>query len=141
MTTNLPTGQFCANSPRESLLLQAEQCDMNAYTCVDDRKAQLLRNKARSLRHQAGAAPVAFRIQIGCTAARHQRLGIHAVINARGSQQWRNDVSEEQARIERDARAIRDRVERRVRFYQFNSVFFGQKNLHRVQHLLSSYND
>lgn len=78
-------------------------------------------------------------IDIGCTAARHKQIGIHAVINARGGMQHLNDLSLNDIEMQRDARKIRDKVNSRVRFYQFNSKHF--RKAHQVQHLLSSYND
>jgi hypothetical protein len=79
-------------------------------------------------------------LQLGCTLARHQRIGIDAVVNARGGQQWRNDNTIEEIEMQRDARAIRDRLSRRIRFYQFGSRHFRRRQA-QLAHLLSSYDD
>lgn len=63
-------------------------------------------------------------LYIGCTLARHQRLGVHAVVNARGGEQWRNDDTREEVEMLRDARAVRDRLASRVSFYHFSA--FGR---------------
>lgn len=81
-----------------------------------------------------------YPIYLGCTAARHKRIGIDAVINARGAQQWRNDDTQEEIEMRRDSRKIADHKRDRVRFYQFNSRHF-QKRLPQLQHLLSSSED
>lgn len=80
------------------------------------------------------------RLYLGCTAARHRALGVHAVINARGGRPELNDLSLEEIERERDARAIRDRLERRVRFYGFGSRFF-RRHRERFAHLISNPND
>lgn len=38
-------------------------------------------------------------------AARHKQIGIHAVVNARGSMQHLNELSQEEIELRRDARA------------------------------------
>lgn len=78
-------------------------------------------------------------LNIGCTAARHKQLGIHAVINARGGNQQLNCQTIEDIELKRDARKIGDWLNNRVRFYQFNSKHFRKAK--GVQHLLSSYED
>lgn len=84
--------------------------------------------------------PVANPLSLGCTAYTHARLGIHAVVNARGGQQWRNDDTQEQVEMQRDARAIRDRIRFRTRFYQFNSRTF-RRHQARLSHLLADRNE
>jgi len=79
-------------------------------------------------------------LYLGCTKARHAEIGIHAVINARGSRQDLNDLTPEDIELMRDADHIHNRIGNRVRFYQFNSRFF-RRNQSKLQHLLSSYND
>ncbi len=79
-------------------------------------------------------------LYLGCTAARHARLGIHAVVNARGGHAALNAPTIEDTEMMRDARKVRDRIERRVRFYQFNSRFF-RRNHKRLAHLVSSPED
>jgi hypothetical protein len=80
-----------------------------------------------------------MKLNIGCTAARHAKLGIHAVINARGGMQHLNSQTIEDIEMIRDARKIQGWKDRRVCFYQFNSKHFRKAK--QVQHLLSSYED
>ena len=77
------------------------------------------------------------KLYLGCTAARHRELGVDAVINARGGRQDLNDVTQEDTELRRDARAIHDRLERRVRWYGPNSRFF-RRHRERVAHLITS---
>lgn len=79
-------------------------------------------------------------LYLGCTLERHKQLGAHAAINARGGEMWRNGTSREETEMQRDARKIRDRLNARVRFYQFNSKFF-RRHQARLSHLLSTYED
>lgn len=81
-----------------------------------------------------------YPIVLGCTLATHRRLGVHAVINARGGEQWRNAPDLEEIEMQRDARKIRDRIEGRVRFYQFNSRCF-RRHQSRLSHLLSTHDE
>lgn len=78
-------------------------------------------------------------LHIGCTAARHKQIGIHAVVNARGGNQHLNSLTNEDIEMKRDARKIHDRLNSRIRFYQFNSKHFRKAGT--VHHLLSDYND
>lgn len=79
-------------------------------------------------------------LYLGCTKFRHDQLGVNAVINARAGRQDLNDKGQEQIEMERDAQKIQDRLQRRIRFYQFNSIFF-RRHQSRLAHLLSSYDD
>lgn len=80
----------------------------------------------------------AYPLQLGCTAARHRRLGIDVVINARAGLQHLNDVALDEIELERDGRAIKDRVQRRVRMYQVCSRFFRRpRNYARIAHLIA----
>ncbi len=79
------------------------------------------------------------KLNIGCTVARHRRIGINAVVNARGGMQHLNDLTLEEIEMQRDANKIRDKRLSRVRFYQFNSRHFRKAK--QVQHLLSHYDD
>ncbi len=81
-----------------------------------------------------------MKLNIGCTAARHARLGINAVVNARGGLQILNDQSIDEIELYRDARKIKDWLTSRIRFYQFNSGFF-RRHKSRLGHLLSRYDD
>lgn len=81
-----------------------------------------------------------YPLDLGCTAARHRRLGIDVVVNARAGMQHLNDVTLDEIELERDGRAIKDRVQRRIRMYQVHSRFF-RRNIHRISHLLSRYDD
>lgn len=83
---------------------------------------------------------VQYPLYLGCTKAVHDRIGIHAVVNARGGLQHLNQPTIEDIELKRDAQKIRDWQAKRVRFYQFNSRFF-RRHINRVQHLLSSYSD
>lgn len=78
-------------------------------------------------------------LNLGCTAFRHKQIGIHAVINARAGRQDLNNRSDEEIEMRRDAEKIRQKLESRIRFYQFNSKAF--RKAPQVQHLLSSYDD
>ncbi len=81
-----------------------------------------------------------YPIYLGCTRARHAQIGVHAIVNARGGMPELNDLTNEDWALRRDARAIRDRVEKRIRFYQFNSRFCRRHAAH-LEHLLSRYDD
>ncbi len=56
--------------------------------------------------------------------------------HARAGRQDLNDLTLDEHEMRRDARAIRDRTERRVRFYQFGSRFF-RRHRERLTHLLA----
>ena len=84
--------------------------------------------------------PITKPLVLGCTEWRHQRIGIDAVVNARGGEQWRNDMTQEQIEIERDGRRIKDHSKHGVRFYQVCSRFF-RKHQHRISHLLARRDD
>lgn len=81
-----------------------------------------------------------YPLNLGCTAARHKELGIIAVINARAGLQHLNDQTIEDIELMRDARAIRDRINSRVRFYQFNSKFC-RRHIAKLSHLLARHDD
>ena len=84
--------------------------------------------------------PVARILDLGCTVSQHKRIGINAVINARGGQQWRNDLNRiQEVEERRDAQAIRRRVSERVRFYGYGSRTFRRRP--ELARFLSSYND
>lgn len=80
------------------------------------------------------------KLEIGCTLSRHKQIGVNAVIDARGGMQALNDLTEEDISLRRDKNNIRNAQQNRVRFYQFNSKFF-RRNIKRVEHLLSTYED
>ena len=80
------------------------------------------------------------KLYLGCTKARHAQLGVDAVVNARGGLQHLNDLSHEEIELERDGRAIKDWLRRRVRWYGPNSKFF-RRNRARIEHLIASYDD
>lgn len=86
--------------------------------------------------------PIKKPLALGCTKARHERLGIHAVINARGGQAHLNDYSWDIEEIEmrRDAQKIKDWLSKRIRFYQFCSRYF-RKREGRMSPMRSSYED
>jgi hypothetical protein len=46
-------------------------------------------------------------LSVGCTRDRHVRLGVHAAINAKVGEQWRNDMSDEDWNLWRDVDAMR----------------------------------
>jgi len=81
-----------------------------------------------------------YPLHIGCTAERHRRIGIDVVVNARAGLQRLNDLTLDEIELERDGRAIKDRVQRRIRMYQVSSKFF-RRHRNRIAHLLSSYDD
>lgn len=84
--------------------------------------------------------PPGKRLYLGCTLYRAQELGIDAVINARGGRLDLNDWTQEDTELQRDARAIRDRLERRVRWYGPNSRFF-RRHRARIEHLIADRSD
>lgn len=76
-------------------------------------------------------------LYLGCTAATHKRIGVHAVVNARSGELWRNDFDDREE-IERKRDALNmERIKNRVRVYQWNSKWFRR----RFSHLLSRYDD
>lgn len=79
-------------------------------------------------------------LYLGCTRARHARLGVHAVVNARAGLQSLNDQTIEDIELIRDGRAIRDRIEKRIRWYGPCSRFF-RRNRKRIAHLIDSHDD
>lgn len=84
----------------------------------------------------------AYPLQLGCTAARHHRLGIDVVVNARAGLQHLNDVTLDEIELERDGRALKDRVQRRIRMYQVCSRFFRRpRNYARIAHLIATRDD
>jgi hypothetical protein len=64
------------------------------------------------------------KLHMGCTKEQHAQIGIDAVVNARGGQQWRNQPDTEEVEMSRDANKVRDWLRNRVRIYQFNSKHF-----------------
>lgn len=84
--------------------------------------------------------PATYPLQLGCTKARARDLGIIAIVNARGGRQDLNDLTQEQIELERDARAIRDKLTRRVRWYGPTSKFF-RRHRARIAHLIDSRGD
>lgn len=81
-----------------------------------------------------------YPLDIGCTKAWHQKIGIDAVINARGNQQWRNQMTMDNIELMRDGQRIRDKLDRRIRMYQVCSRFF-RKHQGRIEHLFDNYDD
>lgn len=79
-------------------------------------------------------------LYLGCTKARHARLGVDAVVNARGGLQCLNGLEEDDIDLHRDAQAIRDKKERRIRWYGPQSKFF-RRNRARISHLIDSRDD
>jgi len=79
-------------------------------------------------------------LYLGCTRYRHAQIGVNAIINARAGRQDLNDVTQEDTELMRDAIKIREKIARRVAIHQFNSRFL-RRNRHRVEHLLSDWND
>jgi hypothetical protein len=79
-------------------------------------------------------------LYLGCTAFRHAQIGVNAIVNARAGRQHLNDLTIEDVEMQRDARNIRARIEKRVRFYQFNSRHF-RRRMAQLKHLLSNYRD
>jgi hypothetical protein len=86
--------------------------------------------------------PIAARkpLRLGCTLEQHARMGIDAVVNARGGEIWRNDLDViEENEMARDAWKVRDKLERNVTIYQFNSRHFRRRP--ELQSLLTSRSD
>lgn len=81
-----------------------------------------------------------YPLYLGCTAARHKRLGVHAVVNARGGHPELNDLTDEDIEMRRDADSIARRISGRVRFYGFSSKFFRRRRV-ALEHLISRYDD
>jgi len=81
-----------------------------------------------------------YPLHLGCTVARHKQVGVNAVVNARAGRQDLNDDTLEDLALQRDARAIQQRVTDRVRWYGPNSRFLRRRR-ERIAHLIDSYND
>lgn len=81
-----------------------------------------------------------YPLYIGCTAARHKLLGVHAVVNARGGELWRNELTLDEIEQRRDGQRIKDRSQHRIRFYQVHSRFF-RRHIDKIQHLISNYRE
>ena len=79
-------------------------------------------------------------LYLGCTKARHDQIGIHAVINARGGLQSLNEPAIQDTELQRDARGIRGYQQQRIRWYGPSSKFF-RRHRAKIAHLISSYND
>ena len=81
-------------------------------------------------------------LDLGCTRLVHARLGVDAVVNARGGLSHLNQPTQEDIELRRDSHAIHDRLTSRVRLYQLGSRFFRRaRNRNRVSHLMSSYSE
>jgi hypothetical protein len=78
-------------------------------------------------------------LYLGCTKFRHEQIGIHAIVNARAGNQYLNSRTDEDIEMIRDARKIQDKLNNRIRFYQFNSKHFRKAK--QVQHLIDQYED
>lgn len=79
-------------------------------------------------------------LQMGCTAERHRRIGVNAVINARaGLGDVLNSLTSEEIELQRDARAIAA-TKQRIRWYGPNSRFL-RKHIGRIAHLISRHDD
>ncbi len=77
------------------------------------------------------------KLYLGCTVAQNLRIGVNAVVNARGGQQWRNEKTIADHNMERDARNLRAWLTGRVSVHQFNSRTF--RNRPELQKHLSDY--
>ena len=81
-----------------------------------------------------------YPLDLGCTAAQHKRIGIHAVINARAGRQDLNqsplDTPHEMEML-RDSWKAKDHQEKRIAIHQFNSRWFRK----RMSHLVTPYSD
>lgn len=85
--------------------------------------------------------PIMRNRYVGCTIERHRQIGVHAPINARGGELWRNSKygtpnhpdSVQGLDMVRDAWAIRDQREKRIPIRFFLTRWFRN----RCAHLLS----
>ena len=78
------------------------------------------------------------RLYVGCTAARHAELGIHAIINARGGMQYLNDHpidtrNQQEMEMWRDAWKVIAYREQRVIIHQFGSRWFRRRLSHLIK--------
>lgn len=78
------------------------------------------------------------KLWLGCTQQQHAQVGIDAVVNARGGQQWRNSPDTEEVEMARDAYKVRDWIQRRVRIDQFNSRHFRRSP---IAHLATGWGE
>lgn len=83
---------------------------------------------------------ITYPLNIGCTIARHRRLGVHATINARAGLQHLNSPTDEEIEQKRDGRAIKNRIAFRIAVHQVCSKFF-RRHRHRIAHLISDDRD
>jgi hypothetical protein len=84
--------------------------------------------------------PVTYPLRLGCTKARHDALGIHAVINARAGLQQLNDLTLDDIELYRDGQGIKDYQQRRIRWYGPHSKFF-RRHRARIEHLIARCDD
>ena len=85
----------------------------------------------------AQAMRVTRHLDLGCTLARHQQIGIDAVVNARAGIKHLNSISLEDIELRRDVWKIRDHAEKRIAIHQFNSKF-ARRHMDRLAHLISA---
>jgi len=70
---------------------------------------------------------------VGCTKERHAQIGVHAQINARSDEQWRNSWSREQWEAWKDCQVIKGPS-------QFNGQNWNSKTAQkRLGHLKHKY--
>jgi hypothetical protein len=81
-----------------------------------------------------------YPLRLGCTKARRDALGIHAVINARAGLQQLNDLTLDDIELYRDGQGIRDYQQRRIRWYGPHSKFF-RRHRARIEHLIARHDD
>lgn len=79
-------------------------------------------------------------LRVGCTLERHREIGVHAAINARAGEQWRNACPwhswdlQEVNRV-RDAEKVRAWRCNHVRFRQFGSRWFRRHLGHILEEI------
>ena len=84
--------------------------------------------------------PIQRQLVLGCTAARHHSIGIDAVINARGGEQWRNDFTDDDRALANDARHLRAHQQQGLMVFNVYARFF-RRHKSSIQHMLTSYED
>jgi len=75
-------------------------------------------------------------LYVGCTAHRHQQIGVHIAINARAGELWRNDDTLNETEMKRDAQAVKEWRRIRLRFFpRFYSKWFRKHMKHILEEL------
>lgn len=75
-----------------------------------------------------------MKLYVGCTERRHKEIGVHAPINARSGEYWRNSLNNEDYEQWRDAEILAGRGQQWIG-HNWNSKFARK----RLAHLRTAY--